>query len=171
MRPGGSRVYNKLPLPPWPASTVETLGGGQYHLFITEHLGSCSGLLPRAPSSLFPSTRPLSLPRLPPVCFSPFCPDLPMPRGGRRQRAGQPQPRSGIWGRGCHSHPSTSGVHPLGEGRSLTEGHLVGKCQSQDWAPVEFVKWPAPSLRGAALGCRQGGSGPSNVRDRTVAPL
>lgn len=31
--------------------------------FITEHLGSCSGLLPRAPSSLFPPTRLLSLPR------------------------------------------------------------------------------------------------------------
>lgn len=62
MRPRGSRVYNKLPFAPWLAGAVETLGGGQCHLFITEHLGSCSGLLPRAPSSLFPPTRLLSLP-------------------------------------------------------------------------------------------------------------
>lgn len=33
------------------ASAVEALGGGRYHLFITEHLGSRAELLPRAPST------------------------------------------------------------------------------------------------------------------------
>lgn len=130
-------VCTSRPLLPQLAGTVETLGGGQYHLFITEHLGSCSGLLPRVPSCLFPSSQPVSLPRPPPLCTSQFCPDLPLPPQGPAH----------------HSHPEAWWVSrvnvtptfqlrtlPLRHCKRLTQGHTGVKWQSQAWTSDKFME-------------------------------
>lgn len=90
-----------------------------------------------------------------------------MPLGGGTQRAGQSQPHSGIWGWDCHSDPDISDVDPVREGKRLTQGHIVGKRQIQDWTPVKFLDCPASprSLGGAALGCGQEESASCKVSD------
>lgn len=87
----------------------ETLGGGQYHLFITEHLGSCSGLCPERPppSSHLPGSSPF---RPPPPCVGQLRPEPPVLPGGLAQRTGPSWPHNGIPGWGCHSHPNIPGT-------------------------------------------------------------
>lgn len=167
MRLRDGRVYNKLPLPPQLASTVETLGGGQYHLFITEHLGSCSGLLPRVPSSLFPSSRPLFLPRPPPLCSGQFCPELVLPSEGPAQRASPSQPHRGASSSPQHASQGnclSESVRDSFKGTQLVSGRARTGPQSS--SSNDLSPGAASQSAWSCTGEEKGELGSSNVTDQ-----
>lgn len=173
MRPSIDHIYTKLPLPPWLAGTVETLGGGQYHLFITEHLGSCSSFCPEhpPPSSHLPGSFPFQAAS---HVFSQLRPELPVLPRGFAQRTGQSWPHSGIQGWGCHSYPNipgmdiasqTEGVRDSLKGTQLVSGRARTGPYSRSW-DVLLSPYRAPRLLGAALGCGQEKTGSCDISAR-----